>query len=153
MKPGTDKRASRADTTPAASRRGLLQGALGLGVLIATRPSRGATPPDLDDAIRAFAGGAKVSTGKVQLEVAPLVENGNAVPITVNVESPMTATEHVKSMRSSTSAIRSATSSSSRSVRAPAGRASPPASGWRPRRSSSPSRSSATARSGNTAST
>jgi len=98
MKPGTDKRASRADTRPAASRRGLLQGALGLGVLIATRPSRGATPPDLDDAIRAFAGGAKVSTGKVQLEVAPLVENGNAVPITVNVESPMTATEHVKSI-------------------------------------------------------
>jgi sulfur-oxidizing protein SoxY len=98
MKPGTDNHASRADGRPAASRRGLLQGALGLGVLIATRPSRGATPPDLDDAIRAFAGGAKVSTGKVQLEVAPLVENGNAVPITVNVESPMTATEHVRSI-------------------------------------------------------
>ncbi len=98
MKPGTDKHASRADARPAASRRGLLQGALGLGVLIATRPSRGATPPDLDDAIRAFAGGAKVSTGKVQLEVAPLVENGNAVPITVNVESPMTAAEHVRSI-------------------------------------------------------
>ena len=83
---------------PLPSRRALLHGALGVGVLIATRPALGATPPDLDDAIRAFAGGARVTTGKVQLEIAPLVENGNAVPITVNVESPMTAAAHVRSV-------------------------------------------------------
>lgn len=81
-----------------ATRRSLLQRGLGLGALIALRPASGAMPADLDAAIRAFAGGAPVATGKVQLDVAPLVENGNAVPITVMVESPMTPADHVRSI-------------------------------------------------------
>jgi sulfur-oxidizing protein SoxY len=81
-----------------ATRRGLLQRGLGLGALIVMRPAIGATPADLDAAIRAFAGGAPVATGKVRLDVAPLVENGNAVPITVTVESPMTPADHVRSI-------------------------------------------------------
>jgi sulfur-oxidizing protein SoxY len=82
-----------------ATRRAVLQQALGLGaMLIAVRPAAGATPVDLEAAIRAFSGGAPVATGRVQLEVAPLVENGNAVPISVGVESPMTPTDHVKAI-------------------------------------------------------
>ena len=34
--------------------------------------------------------GAASATGRVKLELPPLVENGNTVPLTVSVESPMT---------------------------------------------------------------
>jgi sulfur-oxidizing protein SoxY len=37
-------------------------------------------------------------TGKVKLDIPPLVENGNTVPMTVSVASPMTAEDHVKSI-------------------------------------------------------
>ena len=39
-----------------------------------------------------------VKTGKVKLDVPPLVENGNTVPMTVRVDSPMAAEDHVKSI-------------------------------------------------------
>ena len=35
------------------------------------------------------------AVGKIKLDVPALVENGNAVPITVTVDSPMTATDRV----------------------------------------------------------
>ena len=57
-----------------------------------------ATPDMLAAAIRDVVGGAVVHTGKVKLEVPPLVENGNTVPITVSVASPMTEADHVKSI-------------------------------------------------------
>jgi sulfur-oxidizing protein SoxY len=38
------------------------------------------------------------ATGKVKLDIPPLVENGNTVPVTVSVASPMTATDYVKSI-------------------------------------------------------
>jgi sulfur-oxidizing protein SoxY len=50
----------------------------------------------LDSAIAKVTRGAKLREGKVKLEVPPLIDNGNAVPMTVTVESPMTAAEHVK---------------------------------------------------------
>ena len=34
----------------------------------------------------------------MKLDLPPLVENGNAVPLTVAVESPMTADDHVKAI-------------------------------------------------------
>ncbi len=45
--------------------------------------------------VRAYAGGAKLTEGRVKLDIAPLVDNGNSVPIEIWVESPMTATDHV----------------------------------------------------------
>jgi sulfur-oxidizing protein SoxY len=39
-----------------------------------------------------------VRTGKVKLDVPPLVENGNTVPMTITVSSPNTAEDHVKSI-------------------------------------------------------
>jgi sulfur-oxidizing protein SoxY len=50
------------------------------------------------EAIRKVVGGAKVQEGKVKLELPPLVDNGNAVPLSVEVESPMTAADHVKAI-------------------------------------------------------
>ena len=45
-----------------------------------------------------FSSGERVATGKVQFDIAPLVENGNTVPITVSVDSPMTPADHVKAI-------------------------------------------------------
>jgi sulfur-oxidizing protein SoxY len=52
----------------------------------------------MQDAIRTVVGSARVQTGRVNLEVPPLSENGNAVPLAVRVESPMTEAEHVKAI-------------------------------------------------------
>jgi sulfur-oxidizing protein SoxY len=84
--------------SPMSMRRALLRGACAAAAWIAVRPALGDAPPDLDAAIRAFADGVPVRDGRVTLEVAPLVENGNAVPITVSVESPMTAADHVRTI-------------------------------------------------------
>jgi sulfur-oxidizing protein SoxY len=57
-----------------------------------------ATPAMLDSAIRNLVGEAPLRTGKVKLDIPPLVENGNTVPMTVSVTSPMTADDYVKSI-------------------------------------------------------
>jgi sulfur-oxidizing protein SoxY len=49
-------------------------------------------------AIRNVIGTATVQPGKVKLDIPPLVENGNTVPMTVSVTSPMTPQEFVKSI-------------------------------------------------------
>jgi sulfur-oxidizing protein SoxY len=68
-----------------------------LAPMITPRPAE-ATPAMLASAIRDVVGAAVVRTGKVKLEVPPLVENGNTVSLTVSVASPMTAEDHVKSI-------------------------------------------------------
>ena len=62
--------------------------------LVVARPAL-ATSEEMKAAIAAFTGGAAPRAGKVTLDVATLVDNGNAVPITVSVDSPMTAADHV----------------------------------------------------------
>jgi sulfur-oxidizing protein SoxY len=57
-----------------------------------------ATPAMLSSAIRNVVGEAPVRTGKVKLDIPPLVENGNTVPMAVSVASPMTTEEHVKTI-------------------------------------------------------
>lgn len=79
------------------SRRQLVAGALGLGLSIVLRPALAAAG-DLAVAVSSYTGGAKINTGKVRLEIAELVDNGNVVPFTVTVESPMTASSHVKTI-------------------------------------------------------
>jgi sulfur-oxidizing protein SoxY len=61
------------------------------------RPAQ-ATPAMLATAIRNVVGEAPIRTGKVKLDIPPLVENGNTVPMTVSVTNPMTADDHVKSI-------------------------------------------------------
>jgi sulfur-oxidizing protein SoxY len=57
-----------------------------------------ATPAMLATAIRNVVGEAAIRTGKVKLDIPPLVENGNTVPMTVSVANPMTADDYVKSI-------------------------------------------------------
>ena len=49
-------------------------------------------------AIKEVTGDAAVRAGRVTLDIPPLVENGNTVPLTVTVESPMTEADHVKAI-------------------------------------------------------
>ena len=63
-------------------------------------------PPDIgakrkaaaDEALRKVTGGKELRTGKVKLDVPPLIDNGNAVPLTVTVDSPMTEKDHVRAI-------------------------------------------------------
>lgn len=65
---------------------------------IARMAPAGATQQGMQDAIRAIAGDASLQTGKVRLDIPTLVENGNTVPLTVAVESPMTEADHAKAI-------------------------------------------------------
>ena len=49
-------------------------------------------------ALRKVVGDAQVRTGRVKLTLPPLIDNGNSVPLSVAVESPMTETDHVKAI-------------------------------------------------------
>jgi len=77
----------------ATTRRQLLHAGAGLGGWLLLRPAQAAD--QLEEAIRAWTGGAPVQTGRVKLDIAPLVDNGNTVPLAVQVDSPMTAADHV----------------------------------------------------------
>lgn len=66
------------------------------GFVVVSLPRRVLARPSLEEAIKAFTGGADVLDGRVRLELPPLVENGNAVGITVTAESSMTAADHVR---------------------------------------------------------
>ena len=52
----------------------------------------------MDTAIRNAFGEAAIRKGRVMLELPPLVENGNTVPMTVAVDSPMTKDNYVKAI-------------------------------------------------------
>jgi len=78
---------------------GLAGGAAVYGAvsIVTLRPAE-ATPETMTTAIRNVVGAAVVRTGKVKLEVPPLVENGNTVPLTVSVANPMISSDYVKSI-------------------------------------------------------
>ncbi|MCK1707883.1 MULTISPECIES: SoxY-related AACIE arm protein [unclassified Bradyrhizobium] len=71
--------------------------AAGMVRIVTLRPIE-ATPAMLNAAIRNVVGEAPIRTGKVKLDIPPLVENGNTVPMTVSVASPMTADDYVRSI-------------------------------------------------------
>ncbi len=50
---------------------------------------------DSDEAIKKFTGGKTPVQGKIKLDLPEIAENGNTVPMTVTVDSPMTEQSHV----------------------------------------------------------
>jgi sulfur-oxidizing protein SoxY len=74
-----------------------LSGSAAVAGIVTLRPAE-ATPATLNTAIRNVVGEAHVQAGKVKIDIPPLVENGNTVPMTVSVTSPMTETDYVKSI-------------------------------------------------------
>ena len=88
-----DRRATRRDVLK-------LAGALALSGTAAPAmvDPASATPAEMQAAVASVVGEARINPGKVKLDIQPLVENGNTVPCTVTVESPMTAADHVKAV-------------------------------------------------------
>ena len=80
------------------SRRDFIALAGGAAVFAVTLRPAETTPAMLASAIRNVVGTAAVKIGKVKLDIPPLVENGNTVPMTVSVASPMAPEDHVKSI-------------------------------------------------------
>jgi len=72
-------------------------GGLGAIRILAVSPAL-ATPETLASAMREVTKGVTPQPGKIKLEIPPLVENGNSVPLTVTVDSPLTEADHVKSI-------------------------------------------------------
>ena len=76
--------------------------AAGIALESATTAAAAAEPASaaaaMHTAIRKIVGAARVNTGKVTLELPPLIENGNSVPLAVRVDSPMTQADHVKAI-------------------------------------------------------
>ena len=78
------------------SRRKFMLTSAGVAAMVLVRPAEPLAQSDLlAAAVRNYAGTAVIREGRVKLEIAPLVDNGNSVPIEVIVESPMTAMDRV----------------------------------------------------------
>ncbi|MCB1511301.1 MAG: thiosulfate oxidation carrier protein SoxY [Hyphomicrobiaceae bacterium] len=78
------------------TRRNVLAGAAAMGT-IALIPVQAAAAPELLAVETArLTGGAAVKDGRVQLTIPALAENGFSVFTTVEVDSPMTAADHVR---------------------------------------------------------
>ena len=81
------------------SRRGALGigvGALALGAVGGFATPARAAKNDADELMKQFAAGKEPQTGKVKLDLPQIAENGNTVPMTVTVESPMTEQSYVR---------------------------------------------------------
>lgn len=50
---------------------------------------------DAQDLIKKFTGGKQPTQGKIRLDLPEIAENGNTVPMSLSVESPMTEQSHV----------------------------------------------------------
>jgi sulfur-oxidizing protein SoxY len=51
-----------------------------------------------EDAVRKILGEAKPIEGKISLDMPEIAENGNTVPFSINVDSPMTEKDYVKAI-------------------------------------------------------
>ena len=73
--------------------------ALGAGAMTAAVFGASSSPAlaknDAEEAIKKFTGGKSPAQGRVKLDLPEIAENGNTVPMTVTVESPMTEQSHV----------------------------------------------------------
>lgn len=73
---------------------------LGAGCALTGVVGFGVTPAhaknDIDEVIKKFTDGKSVAQGRVKLDVPEIAENGNTVPMTVSVESPMTPQNYVQ---------------------------------------------------------
>lgn len=80
---------------PSRARRLVLQAGAATVAQLLAGESRAQDAAAMAAAIAQFAGGQAVRPGRVKLEIAPLVDNGNVVPLRVTVDSPMSADAHV----------------------------------------------------------
>ncbi len=57
-----------------------------------------AKPADAAASMKKFTGGKPAKSGRVRIKLPPIAENGNTVPMTISVDSPMTDSDYVKAV-------------------------------------------------------
>jgi sulfur-oxidizing protein SoxY len=77
------------------SRRRLLAGSAGALTISVLGIAPAAAANNAQDLIKTFTGGKPTTEGKVKLDLPEIAENGNTVPMTVMVESPMSDASYV----------------------------------------------------------
>ncbi|MGV3571750.1 MAG: SoxY-related AACIE arm protein [Ramlibacter sp.] len=77
------------------TRRLLLLSGAAVAAQVVVRPASAQASGELAAAVAQFAGSQEVRPGRVKLEISPLVDNGNVVPMRVRVDSAMSAADHV----------------------------------------------------------
>lgn len=90
-------RRARSDTSRRRFVAGAAAGALAAPALLRASGAS-ATQADLEAAIRAITKGVRPTEDRVKVDAPPLAETGTAVPVTVAVESPMTARDRVSAI-------------------------------------------------------
>ncbi|HYD64135.1 thiosulfate oxidation carrier protein SoxY [Azospirillum sp.] len=90
---------SGSEIQPRASRRAVLRaaGALAAGAGLLPGPAA-ATPEATRKLITDLAGGAALKEGRIKLDLPQVADNGATVPVSVKVDSPMTAQDHVRAL-------------------------------------------------------
>ena len=87
------------DTLATPTRRGMLAlAAGGVAISLLPRPASAQLAAPTQAAVDRIRGNRTPEEGRVTLRLPPIAENGNTVPLTVSVESPMTAADHVKTI-------------------------------------------------------
>lgn len=89
------------NTQGVVGRRAALAGAVGLvGLAVLPKPGFAAEglEPQTRAALAKVLNGRTPAEGRVTLRLPPIAENGNAVPLSVSVESPMTDSDHVRAI-------------------------------------------------------
>jgi sulfur-oxidizing protein SoxY len=80
------------------ARRDVLRAAGTIAITSVLPAVASATPETMTAAMTKALGPAVPKPGRIKLDISPLAENGNSVPVTITVESPMTAADHVKTI-------------------------------------------------------
>ena len=74
-----------------------LLASLAAASLLPSRAARAQADP-FATLLKQVTGGATVRPGRVKVDTPRLADNGHSVPLTVSVENPMTAVDHVRSI-------------------------------------------------------
>jgi sulfur-oxidizing protein SoxY len=80
------------------TRRTFVAGTSAVVAAVALPRSSQASPDTMAATLKSILGTTTATEGRVKLEIPELAENGNSVPLTITVDSPMTAADHVKTI-------------------------------------------------------
>ena len=80
------------------TRRDTLAGAAAVAMTPLLGAPSWAAPEDMEREVKNLVGSAAVKVGRVKVEMPELTENGNSTSLTITVDSPMTAGDHVRAI-------------------------------------------------------
>jgi sulfur-oxidizing protein SoxY len=80
------------------SRRQTMQAAVAAAMAAIMPQMAFASPETVQEEIKKLIGDKKPAEGKIKIDAPQIAENGLVVPVTIEVESPMTAQSYVKSL-------------------------------------------------------